>query len=48
MTWTFAGKLLLALVAGGISGALAGDSIGALVGLGTCVAVIYAEKQRAR
>lgn len=48
MTWAFAGKLLLALVAGGVSGAAAGDSIGAMVGIGTCLAVIYAEKQKAK
>lgn len=46
MTWAFAGKLLLALVAGGLAGAWAGDSVGNAVGIGMFLSVVYAENQK--
>lgn len=48
MTWAFAEKLLLALMTGGAAGAWAGESVGTAVGIGMCLAVIYAENQKPR
>ena len=46
LSWAFAGKLLLALIAGGVLGAWVGETIGATVGVGLCLAVIFAESQK--